>query len=153
MPRLAGNWSSIVASKEIKTVEDSKELVLDVKFRSSRAEGVQALVCFVFNYESQMVVNVLKVRWLSGSEVAWPGQCRFETLWISYEPSLAGESALLSTRGAYVVRLSHGGDLMALACNQKYVERSSLVFMSPASGAVCPVNLRSFGLSKDARGR
>ncbi len=171
--RLEGNWSSVVASKEVKTVEDSKELVLDVKFKGSLSEGLQAMCCFVFNYENQMIVNVLKIRWLNGIEVMWSGQSRFETLWISYEPSWEGLQAesrpglsggnvslvtnksnmLLNTRGAYVVRLSHSGDLIALACNQKYVERNSLVFMSPSSGAVCPVNLRSFGLGNDVRGR
>lgn len=95
-------------------------------------------------------------------------QCRFETLWISYEPSgmalnnnynfnnsrdMTKNNTSLNTRGAYVVRLSHSADLLALACNQKYVERSSLVFMSPASGTICPVNLRNFGLGSNARGR
>lgn len=32
---LAGNWSNIVASKEVKSVEDSKELVLHARFSSS----------------------------------------------------------------------------------------------------------------------
>ena len=30
--KLDGNWSDIVASKDIKTVEDNKEFVLDVRF-------------------------------------------------------------------------------------------------------------------------
>ena len=59
----------------------------------------------------------------------------------------------LNTRGAYVVKLSHSGDLIALACNQKYVSRNALVFMSPANGTICPVGLRNFGLSMEARGR
>jgi hypothetical protein len=59
----------------------------------------------------------------------------------------------LYTRGAYVIKLSHTGDLLALACNQKYVERNCLLFMSPSNGAIFPVNLRNFGLNVGARGR
>ena len=59
----------------------------------------------------------------------------------------------LLTRGSYVLKLSHSADLIALASNQKYVERNSLVFMSPCNGTVCPVNLRNFGLNAEARGR
>lgn len=98
-------------------------------------------------------------------------QCRFNTLWISYQPSemsfnnsynfsssscqvaASNKKSCLNTRGAYVVKLSHSGDLIALACNQKYVADNSLVFMSPANGTICPVGLRNFGLSMDARGR
>lgn len=35
-----GNWSAIVASKDIKTVEDSKELVLDVKFKINLVSSI-----------------------------------------------------------------------------------------------------------------
>ena len=81
-----GNWSAIVASKDIKTTEDSKELVLDVKFNANVIEGTWALCCFVFNFESRMVVTVLKIKWISQAEIVSQSQCRFETLWISYEP-------------------------------------------------------------------
>lgn len=126
------------------------------------------MCCFVFNYENQMVVNVLKIKWISQSEITSQSQCRFETLWISYEPTESqfnnsfnlsctsdtlNRKTCLNTRGAYVVRLSNSADLIALASNQKHVERNSLVFMSPANGAICPVSLRNFGLGSDARGR
>lgn len=32
---MSGNWSNVIASKEVKTLEDSKELVLHVRFTSS----------------------------------------------------------------------------------------------------------------------
>ena len=60
---------------------------------------------------------------------------------------------LLYTRGAYVLKLSHSADLVALACNQKYVENTCLTFMSPFNGALTHVNLRNFGLNAQARGR
>lgn len=59
----------------------------------------------------------------------------------------------LYSRGVYVAKLSHSTELIALACNQKYVERNCLVFMSVANGTVFPVNLRAFGLGNDAKGR
>lgn len=136
-----------------------------------KTDGASAVCCFVFNYENQMVVNVLKIKWISQSEITSQSQCRFETLWLSYEPTetqfnnsfniscasdlqvQANRKTCLNTRGAYVVKLSNSADLIALASNQKYVERNSLVFMSPANGAICPVNLRNFGLGSDARGR
>ena len=33
--KIEGNWSAIVASKDIRTVEDSKELVLDARFKQN----------------------------------------------------------------------------------------------------------------------
>ncbi len=36
---LNGNWSDIVASKDVKTVEDNKELVLHVRFNYSPVSG------------------------------------------------------------------------------------------------------------------
>ena len=59
----------------------------------------------------------------------------------------------LYTRGAYVIKLSHGADIIALACNQKYVEQNCLAFMSPFNGVITHVNLRNFGLNSQARGR
>jgi hypothetical protein len=125
-----------------------------------------------------MIVNVLKIKWLSASEIISASQCRFDTLWISYRPhesvlNVLNESNLLAkntdqivsydsknkirsclnTRGAYVLKLSHSADLVAIGCNQKYVERTTLFFMSPSNGSVFPVNLRNFGLNSEARGR
>jgi hypothetical protein len=100
-------------------------------------------------------------------------QCRFQTFWLSHihQPNVfqnlssQNESrttngdgdeknlTLLYTRGAYVVKLSHTTDLIALACNQKYVEQTCLTFMSPLNGALTKVNLRNFGLNSQARGR
>lgn len=59
----------------------------------------------------------------------------------------------LYTRGAYVVKLAHSVDIIALACNQKYVEHNCLVFMSATNGSIAHVNLRNFGLNLNARGR
>ena len=36
--KIEGNWSAIVASKDIKTVEDSKELVLDARFKQNHVK-------------------------------------------------------------------------------------------------------------------
>ncbi len=93
-------------------------------------------------------------------------QPRLETLWISHQPNLhalnvslsspsrdSNKMSFLYTRGAYVIKLSHSGDLLALACNQKYVEQNCLLFMSPSNGSILPVNLRNFGLNAEARGR
>ena len=97
-------------------------------------------------------------------------QCHFETLWISYQPNtlnffqfnsqlnvqdahVPAKIDCLYSRGAYVVKLSHKADLIALACNQKFVARNSLVFMSVSNGTVFPVNLRAFGLGNGAKGR
>jgi hypothetical protein len=106
--------------------------------------------------------------------------CRFETLWLCYEQPLLkmmnsysfgntpatnqtsdvrdkslvqAKFDCLNTRGAYVSRLSHSTELLALACNQKYVEHNCLLFMSVSNGTVLPVNLRNFGLNLQARGR
>jgi hypothetical protein len=59
-----GNWSDIVASKDIKTVEDNKELAIDVRFSTNSLRDVFAICSFVFNYENAMIVNVLKIKWL-----------------------------------------------------------------------------------------
>jgi len=63
------------------------------------------------------------------------------------------QPALLYTRGAYILKLSHSADLLAIACNQKYVEHTCLAFMAPLNGALTHVNLRNFGLNAQARGR
>lgn len=90
--KLDGNWSDIVASKDIKTVEDNKEFVLDVGFVQNQVfkdilfyemiffnlnsiffvekiDGTSATCCFVFNYENKPIINVLKIKWLSQSEI------------------------------------------------------------------------------------
>ncbi len=68
-----GNWSDIVASKDVKTVEDNKELALDVRFSANSVHGMSAVCSFVFNYESTMVVNILKIKWLDESSQASTG--------------------------------------------------------------------------------
>lgn len=96
-------------------------------------------------------------------------ECRFETIWLCYQPQLVKYTdsisfslengqhpvnfASLYTRGSFVIRLSHSSDLIALASNQKYVDQTSLVFMSTANGSLLSVNLRNFGLNEKARGR
>ena len=52
-----------------------------------------------------------------------------------------------------MARLSHTTNLIALAINHKYAERTRLVFMSPTNGTILPVQLRHFGLSAQTRGR
>ena len=59
----------------------------------------------------------------------------------------------LYNRGAYIIKLSHSTDLLAIAANQKYVKHTCLVFMSPSNGTLFPVDLRNFGLNSEARGR
>ena len=66
-----GNWSDIVASKDVKTVEDNKELVLDVRFAASEAHEVSATCSFVFNYENNLIVNILKIKWLNPNELTF----------------------------------------------------------------------------------
>ncbi len=149
---IEGNWSDIVACKDIKTVEDNKELVLDIRFVQNQINGCSATCCFVFNYDNKPIVNVLKIKWLSQSELISQNQCRFETVWICYQPNDLKLNCLY-TRGAYVLKLSHSADLLALACNQKLINNTSLAFMSVANGTILPVNLRNFGLNKDAKGR
>lgn len=171
----SGNWSDIVASKEVKTVEDSKELALDVRFVNDACHGSTATCSFVFNYDKTMIVNILKIKWLNPLELIPSGKAHFETLWLCYEqPCLylinnytftnsdqsqnlvalkSDKFTPLHTRGAYVIRLSRSADLLALACNQKYVDQNCLIFMSIANGNVLPVNLRNFGLKAESRGR
>ncbi len=84
-------------------------------------------------------------------------QCRFTTLWICYQPtemkSTQFKIQCLYTRGAFALKLSHSADLLALACNQKFINDTSFLFMSVANGSMCPINLRNFGLNAEAKGR
>lgn len=126
---------------------------------------MSATVCFVFNFEKRLIINTLRIRWLNLCEITSSDQSRFETLWISHQPATLGflntiitdndasNFSCLHTRGAYIIKLSHSADILALACNQKHVENTSIVYYSPANGAVHPVNLRNFGLNSKAKGR
>ena len=84
-----GNWSHIVPSKEIKNVEDNKELVSHVRFNNDnvnfikfcnfelkdiliylkkKIDGHSAICSFVFNYENKTIVNILKIKWINQVE-------------------------------------------------------------------------------------
>ena len=40
-----------------------------IRFLSYKIDGTSATCCFVFNYENKPIVNVLKIKWLSQSEI------------------------------------------------------------------------------------
>ncbi|RNA29525.1 hypothetical protein BpHYR1_050020 [Brachionus plicatilis] len=167
---VAGNWSNIVAPKEIKTVEDSKELVIHVRFVQNSISGSLANCCFVFNHESKTRINILRIKWDNCNTK--PSECRFNTMWISHEPKLEnylnqrgcdskekldsqqnGKFEPLGTRGAYVLKISHNSDLAVIAVNQKKIENCLLLFFSLSNGKIRQVNLRNFGLNGSAQGR
>ncbi|CAF0732115.1 unnamed protein product [Brachionus calyciflorus] len=163
----SGNWSDIVASKDIKTVEDSKELVVHVKFNQNEIEGTTATCCFMFNYENQIVLNVLRIKW--HNQFSNSSECRFDTIWLTHyltlnqtkEDNTISESVekdksrlkCLYTRGAYVIRISHSSNLLAIAINQKSVKNSMVKFMSISTGHSREINLRNYGLNQNAQGR
>lgn len=64
-----GNWSDIVASKEIKSVEDNKELTVHTRFNVCPIDGTKATCCFAFNYESKLTINILRIKWLNYGEI------------------------------------------------------------------------------------
>ena len=83
---------------------------------------------------------------------------RFETLWTTFFPQLIQQNICpkfecINSRGSYVCKLAHSSKLLAIGINQKLVNRSCLIFVSPISGSIFQVNLRNFGLQDEAKGR
>jgi hypothetical protein len=83
---------------------------------------------------------------------------RFETLWKTFFPPLIQQNICpkfecINSRGSYVCKLSHSSKLLAIGLNQKFVNRSCLIFLSPINGSIFQANLQNFGLQEDAKGR
>ena len=147
---LPGDWRSVTASRDVTLpVVGYREVSVDAAwFVSGDAFGVNCSCSFAFSDKNNLVLTTLRVRWFDPATAHSHTEPSFTADWSSKSFPLTDISAHakpLHSRGASVTRVSHDGNMVAVAVNQTNSHHNKVAFVSPSTGMVLVSDLLGCG--------
>lgn len=138
---LPGDWKAVTSSRDVTLpVAGYREVSMDAAwFVNGDAFGVNCACSVAFSHKSDLVLSTLRVRWFDPATVQTRTQPSFTADWSGKNfplSDISPNARPLHSRGAYVTRVSHDGNLVAVAVNQTDSHSNKVVFVSPATGMV-----------------
>ena len=150
---LPGDWQAVAASRDVTLpgVEYRETSIDAAWFVNGNAFGVNCACSLAFSEKTNLVLTTLLVRWFDPATVQTRTQPSFIADWSSKAfplTDIATHAQPLHSRGAYVTRVSHDGNMAAVAGNQKNSHHNRVAFISPSTGMVLVSDLLGCGTSQ-----
>ena len=145
-----GSWTSVMTTEDTPLPESCcKEVCLDASFFVS--EGVYGMCCslvYVYNRGDSICVSTLLIKWFDAHNITSWSSPVFHSEWTSITyplTSISPNTRPIPSAGAYVSKISHDGQLVAIAVNQACSHDNRMLFVSPWTDTVVVANMRGSG--------
>nr|XP_026692817.1 uncharacterized protein LOC100176591 isoform X1 [Ciona intestinalis] len=126
----------------------TKEVSIDARFFNNMDQGECCLCTFVFNTGNKMSMFCLFLRWLDHAcnDVGFVSTVSTHTFPLQH---IHPQCKPIRLRGSYITCISHDGQTVATAVNQRQPHQSKLMFIHPYTAASVVVDLKHLGSKSD----